>query len=449
VNPKKSFSVLLIIALHLAIGILVQTKMISMAFNILLFIFGFLMIVKSKNRNQEALLWSAYIVGSEVLFRMTKGLIFHEFPKYMVMVFLVAGMFVERKKHKASPIFLMYILMLFIGIAFSDIPYPEPIRKNITFNLSGPVLLGLSAIYFYGRKISISVLLRALFYLTLPIISIVSLLYFRTPSLKEIVFASGANFETSGGYGPNQVSTILGVGLFALVAHILLKKKFSTIIFIDILLLTYIFYRNLLTFSRGGLVTAILAILFFGVLIIYSRKDHALSFVKYIGIGVLFILSIGIYTSGVTGGMLENRYANKNSAGEEKADITTGRLTILNTELDAFYENPIFGMGVGTGKYRRLDSLGELVASHNEVSRLLGEHGLIGLLILMLLMITPLVNAWNQPIYAKAFLGAFYIFWFLTINHSAMRLSFPGFIYGLSLVTITLHDQSNLKPKLK
>lgn len=437
-KSKQKYKILFIIALHVSIGFFMQSPLFSKAFYFIVLLSGTFSIIKSKNINNEAALWAAYIVGSEVLFRMTNGLVFHEFPKYTVFLFLILGLWIEKRKQQIPPVYIYYILLLIIGISFSEIPFPESIRKNVIFNLSGPILLGVSAIYFYKRVIILNELLRILLYMTLPIISIVSLLYFKTPDIREIVFGGSANYATSGGYGPNQVSTALGIGIFTLVAHILLKKKLSSIFFIDVLLLFYIIYRNLLTFSRGGFVTAILAVIFFGMLIIYSRKDHVISFLKYLGIGFVLVLAIGIYTSDVTGGMLENRYANKNAKGVEKADITTGRLLLMNTELDAFYENPIFGMGVGSGKFRRLDKLGVKAASHNEVSRLLGEHGMIGLIILMLLMFTPLINAWKQPSYAKAFLGAFYIFWFLTINHSAMRIAFPSFIYGLSLITIKL-----------
>lgn len=426
-------------------GFFMQYREFSKALNILIFLIGFILIVKNKNKNGEAVLWAAYIVGSEVLFRMTKGLIFYELSKYMVFVFLITGMLVEKKKHEISPVYIIYILLLLVGIAFSEIPFPQSIRTNVIFNLSGPILLGVSGLYFFKRKIYVNNLLNILFWMALPIITMVSYLYFKTPDIKDIIFGGNASLSASGGYGPNQVSTILGVGSFVFIAHILLKKKFSTIFLIDILLLFYIIYRNLLTFSRGGFVTSIIAILFFGFFIIYSRKDRFLSFFKYVGIGLLFAISIGLYTSNITGGMLENRYTNKNARGEVKEDITTGRLLILNTELEAFYENPIFGMGVGSGKFRRVDSLGLKVASHNEISRLLGEHGLLGVVILILLLLIPIVNAWKQPPYAKAFLGAFYIFWFLTINHSAMRIALPSFIYGLSLISIELKKEKTLK----
>ena len=126
--------ILLIIALHIAMGFFMQSRELSKTLNILVFILGFIQIIKSKNINGEAMLWAAYIVGSEVLFRMTKGLFFHELPKYMVFVFLITGMLVERKKHPFSPIYIVYILLLLIGIAFSEIPFPESIRTNILFN---------------------------------------------------------------------------------------------------------------------------------------------------------------------------------------------------------------------------------------------------------------------------------------------------------------------------
>jgi len=53
-----------------------------------------------------------------------------------------------------------------------------------------------------------------------------------------------------------------------------------------------------------------------------------------------------------------------------------------------------------------------------------------------LLFFTPLPIIFGQDYLARAFLIAFYLFWFLTINHSAMRVAFPGWIYGLSLIQL-------------
>lgn len=423
---------------HLLLGFLLLFGPFAKFYALLIIPFGIYSIVRLKNSGEQAALFCAYLAGSDVLFRMAGAMLLHEMHKYGIIFLVCTAMWVENRRNHISPIYLMYILLLLVGITFSEIPFPESIRKNLLFNLSGPLSLGFAAIYFYKRTITLDKLLDIIFCLGLPVIAMISLLYFRTPSIEEIRFGGGANFEASGGFGPNQVSTILGVGAFIIVAHFLAKKKFSGYLLFDLLLLTYIFYRNLLTFSRGGFITAILAILFFGCFFIYGRNDRIKSLVKYLSIGVFLMSAIWLYTTDVTEGMIENRYTNKNARGQVKQDVTTGRADIFSSELNGLFENPIFGMGVGSGKFRRLDETGLIIASHNEVSRLLGEHGMLGIIILLILFLTPIGNAIKQPAYAKAFLGAFFIFWFLTINHSAMRVSFPGFIYALSLITITL-----------
>ena len=432
-----------LVVFHLLLGVLLSIGGFSKFYDLAIISVGFLSILKNKNSFEQAAMWSAYLAGSDVLFRMSGGMFFYEMHKYAIALFLITALIVEKKKSEVNPIFIFYILLLLIGIAFTDVPYPEPIRKAITFNLSGPISLGIAAIYFYKRQFTVSKLLDVIFYLALPTIAMLSLLYFKTPDIRDIAFGGSANFATSGGFGPNQVSTILGVGAFIIVAHLLFKKRFTAILFFDIFLVTYLFYRSLLTFSRGGLLTAIAAILFFATLFIYSKKDRMTSLFKYIGIVAFFGLAVWVYTSNVTGGMLENRYTNRNAKGVKKKDITTGRAALFNSELEGLFNNPIFGMGVGSGKFRRKENGGKLAASHNEMSRLLGEHGLIGILIISILICIPIINAWPQPSYAQAFLGAFFIFWFLTINHSAMRVSFPGFIYGLSLIRIKLNETNN------
>ena len=267
------------------------------------------------------------------------------------------------------------------------------------------------------------------------------MLFFKTPDLTDIVFSSDANFATSGGYGPNQVSTILGFGVFIFLVHLVFKKRITIAVLLDVLFFIYLIYRGLLTFSRGGMLTGLFAILAFSFFYIFSVKDKFNQLIKYMGIVLLFGVLLVSYTSYKTDGMLLNRYTNRNAAGEVKKDISTGRITLFVTEFEAFLDNPFFGLGVGGGKYYRQEKLDKLAASHNEVSRLLGEHGMIGVIVLILLLLIPAQHILNQPYLARAFLSAFLIFWFLTINHSAMRIAFPAFIYGMSVMIITFNNE--------
>jgi hypothetical protein len=65
---------------------------------------------------------------------------------------------------------------------------------------------------------------------------------------------------------------------------------------------------------------------------------------------------------------------------------------------------------------------------------MLAEHGTLGIVGLLILVITPLYlfAVDRQNILALSF----FVFWLLTINHAAMRLAAPAFIYALSLLKV-------------
>ena len=434
-NNKLTF-----IAVHILLGygstFLRGSLSLKLFWLLIIGIFIIYIIFKS-NRNEEAFLFAAYISSAEVFIRMSKAMILYETGKYSVILFLIIGIFVGKFKQKFSVALAFYLLLLLLGIVFTRVPEGEYIRKAIAFNLSGPFVLGIAGLYFYKRNITKENLSNALFFMLLPLFSMVSYLYFKTPDLREIVFAGAANFETSGGFGPNQVSTILGLGIFIISALILMNKRVTGYLLLDVFVLLYFVYRALLTFSRGGLITGVVAIISFVIFYTLFKKLSLGAFISYAGLTAVFIVSVWLYTSNITGGMLDNRYAGKNAKGVQKKDISSGRVAILNEQIASFVENPL-GIGVGNGKYKRLGAVGNLTpTSHNEVGRLIEEHGIIGFMILLLLLGLPLLNFWNMDNYNRAFTTAFYVFWFLTINHSAMRIAFPGFIYGLSLIHIT------------
>ncbi len=440
-DKSSAHTRLFLAVFHVVLGVLLLSGLVAKTYSILLVFFGVLYIIRNKNENNEAIYWSAYLVGAEVLFRMAGGMVFYEFPKYAVLLFLFVGLTVEKRNHHISVSYIVYVLLLLIGIAFVNIPFNESIRTTIAFNLSGPVVLGVSAIYFYKRPIPINTLLNMLFIMGLPIISMASLLYFKTPDIDEIVFGGVSNRTASGGYGANQVATLLGIGVFIFAVHLFFKKRFFSSFIVDILMLMYLIFRGLVTLSRGGMITAFIAIGIFTFYFTLASKNKVINFAKYIGLTVVFGIVLVVYTSEATGGMLINRYTNKNARGVAKEDMSAGRVMIFKSELEGLFENPFFGLGVGGGKYYRIENLGVEVASHNELSRLLGEHGMIGVIILLLLITIPTKHILNQPYLARAFLASFLIFWFLTINHSAMRIAFPGFIYGLSVAVIVFNEK--------
>ena len=141
---------------------------------------------------------------------------------------------------------------------------------------------------------------------------------------------------------------------------------------------------------------------------------------------------VWVVSSIQTSGFLDKRYANQDAAGREKEDVTTGRIDLLAFEIGEFMEHPFLGIGVGKVKEERMSETGVEAASHSEMSRIIAEHGLLGVIAFLILLLTPLVYRLNNK--TNLFFYSFYIFWLLTINHSAMRIAAPSFIYALSLL---------------
>jgi hypothetical protein len=435
---KISHNKLLFISIHLLLGFISTVFPIGKIYTLLIIVTGIIIILITRNKNEEALYLLSYLVGAEIFIRATNGAILYETGKYGLILFSLLGIFLGPIKGKISTSLLIYILLLSIGIIFTQVPPGESIRKAIAFNLSGPISLAIFALYCNFRHITIKELNQLLFFLLLPIFSMISLAYFKTPSLEDLVFTTSSNFATSGGFGPNQVSTMIGVGTFIIAIFIILRVQLSKYLFLDIIFLAYFTYRGLLTFSRGGMLTAGAALVaFIGCIVLHKRLTFK-KLILYTSVSFALFIGVWLYTTNITGGLISNRYAGKNVKGVQKKDASAGRGTIFERQLENFYESPIFGIGVGNGKYKRMDSNVKITAAaHNEISRLFEEQGLLGFIALLILLFKPLVNIYFGTMYQKSFLISFYLFWFLTINHSAMRLAFPSFIYGLSLIKIT------------
>ena len=402
-----------------------------------------ILLLKNKNRNNEALMAAAYFAGAEIFLRMTNGVIFYETGKYTVILFLFIGMLFKGTSSKTTP-FWIYLLILFPGVilASQTLSYDIDFRKAVAFNLSGPVCLGICAIYCYYKKISKRNYEKVLVMLLMPVFANMVYLYLYTPSIQETVINLSANYISSGGYGPNQVSSVMGLGAFLLMTRLFVVKN-KMVNAIDLLLLALMSYRAIITFSRGGVLTALLCAAAFIALLYYKqsgRERSRLRFKLLILGGIL--LGSWLFTSLQTSGLIINRYTNRDALGRTKGDITTGRAELFEEEISGFYHNPVLGIGVGKGKEFREEELGVEAASHNEVSRLLAEHGMFGLAAILILIFVPLLF-WLRFKNNYYFL-AFVAFWFLTINHSAMRIALPAVVYGLALLYIVDNKEQEI-----
>ena len=435
------------LAFHIVLGLLVHFvgSFVFVYFAIFLAI-GTYWLVKNNDRDFQTLTLILYVVGLEVLFRMRSDGAMYDLGKYSVIYFCILSFGFIRINLKAWPYFLILILFIpGIVLTVNTFFFEIDVRKKIMFNLLGPFSMIFASLYAYNKPISLNRLNECLFAAAGPLVSILTLIIIYTPSNKDEVFSSTtSNFATSGGFGPNQMSVILGFGIFIFFIQFFFNTKDKLFSYLSLFLVFVFAYRGLITFSRGGMLTALMMVLAFCYMVFKLLNRQARS--KFLGVfSLLVVLVIGawMYSSYQTGGLIEKRYNNQDAAGRVKESRMSGREDIMETDLKFFEENPIFGVGPGIGGMMRDDEGLTGVQAHSEPTRLLAEHGMFGLIILLLLVFVPLLKYFRFRQYHHIYFFPFLIFWGLTINHAATRIVAPGVLYALTLLNVYIKNEED------
>lgn len=419
-----------LVLFHISIGALIAfCPFFSKVYAILIILIGFWVVIKSKNKNDEVLYVIAYIVGSEVFLRTTFGNPCHEYGKYFMLSFTLLGFFYKGIPKFRNP-YWFYLTLILPAIFISTLTLTEGLRIKILYEILGPICLGVLALYTYKREISLNRINAILNVIALPIVTTCVFLIIKYSEKTETLSSYGSNFYFSGNFGPNQMATALGLGLFIYFLKIQLETYSKKILYINLIIFCVIYYRGLLTFSRGGIITSLIVI-FSIILTMYIglKKDQIQN--TRIAVSLFLLPLIFMITSYYTENKLSERYSIPTEVSIKKG----GRYLQVKTDINRFKENPIFGVGVGVAKRQRSEIESKrVINTHVESTRMLSEHGILGMLSLIILIFYPLKLYRNnlQNIYVIPFL----IFWFLTINHSATRIAAPSFIYALALLQI-------------
>jgi hypothetical protein len=431
----------LVLILHIAIGLgslLTQWVSIMWFYFILLTNFGYLM---QKQKPFYAIALITYLASFEILFRMVYAtpIVPYEIGKYILvggfglLLFSVSG---------RSPLGWVMLACILPG-CFYD--YSDEVSfANIVFNAFGLIALALGIISCSSISITLKELKILLRLLVFPLISCLTYIYIRTPDYEDISFDLGANFETSGGFGSNQVSTILGLGCAIIFILIILKWQLTVVRGADIGLFFLFGFQGLLTFSRGGVVGAVIAIVSFIYIISLSsnyikNKYRVPNFLNYL-IPLIFLGFFAFDTANdITGGNLMLRYQGETAgtlAGAKEKDLnalTSNRLNIFREDLELWQEYPVTGVGVGASRYMR--NMTEDVVAHVELSRMLSEHGILGMLFFLLIIVVYFVyvNTTSQPVF-KAIMTSLFVLALYSTFHAATRTYVTPLLMSISVL---------------
>lgn len=403
------------------------------------------------NRFQFIFYLLTYNLGIEIIGRMANlsPMIPWELCKYITGPLVLSGLILEGFK-KSNPIAGLLVAMLCLpAILVSD----EEMER-IVFATFGLLSSGFVLMYLWDRRFTIEQLLDGLRFLLYPLISVLIYITLDTPSFSELEFALGANFDTTGGFGSNQISTILGLGAVLIAMVFFSGKRLFVYQWIDIGLIGYFLFRGLISFSRGGVLSAIVAFVVFFLLVSRAKEIHhyglkirkiSMKNMAFFLVGVAVVFFVADY---VTKGALLLRYQGETSgtlSGEKEITLntlTTGRFDILVSDIEMWLDHPVWGVGGGISSTYRVNYGVHEIAAHTEYSRVLAEHGLWGLFILLILnFYIPWIIFSQRNRVEAAFVMAFFIIAVLTTFHAGMRTFTTPLLLGMSVIRITPDPQ--------
>ena len=413
---------------------------------ILFFIIALVQIFSNKNKNGEAHLFAVFFTSFELFSRMGRSFLPHEISKYTIVILISAGLLFTHKRRNSNGLIILFILLFLPSITLIDTSDKLWIQVLVT-TILGPIAIGMSILYFFNyqiNKIDIINISRAFL---IPMIAIVAYLFGNGTSITSLseVSSLSSNAELAGNYGPNQVSVMMGAAYGILLFSYFFNYRIIPNKLLEIGLLLATILRGFLTFSRGGVIVPMIAFVLCMVLIIMRSREKKY-FKKIIPIVFIGISIYGIFALSnlLTNDSLSKRYKGETALTEKTGEVDnlSGRDQIMIIDLEIFRDNLLIGVGPGMAKsLRYYYGFSTSVSAHIEFSRILAEHGLLGLFAIIIYIISFLGRKSNWKEFPEEHFFLLFIWWigFLTSNHNSLRLGATCIFLGMVFSKITLN----------
>ena len=378
----------------------------------------------------------AYIAGAEVLWRMTESAPVYEYGKYASVAIMLLALLRSRARLRLLP--TLYLLLLLPSSVFTLQGAPFHIaREQISFNLSGPLALALAVTFFANVSMTRRDVVALALTLCGPIAAIAAISVVATSGLDPSAFQGESVHAVAAGFGPNQVSSVLGLGVLAGFLLLLSRLLPLRLVWVTVALTAVFATQSILTFSRGGVALALGSIAAGSLPLVRPRRSRTQLALYLSGFALVFALVVWPAVSEFTGGRVDARYRDT---------TTSGRMDIVRADLETWQHNFWLGVGPGMTLVHRL-SLGWGASAHTEFTRLLAEHGVLGLLALACLLLLALGSARvRSDAFARGTVIAFLTWALLFMSINAMRTVAPAFVFGLACAVIRPWERPEASP---
>jgi O-antigen ligase len=430
----KLFTVSTVVALlgfHAVLGLVAEAAPVVATVHGILVGGTLLVLAAVSKRVDRIFAITVYASLCDLFWRMTGSKAPWEFSKYLLIVGSVAILlrFARPWTRAAIPITFLACLVPGLVMTVMSNGVVEGKDQIADFGL-GAIALGVAVLAFRQLVISETEGWNLGWIMLAPIMTALAITLRSSLRLGVDAFNGESSFAATGGFGPNQVSSALGLGILICVL-LALQRRGAQYLGILVGLGFLLTWATFVTFSRGGLYTVVIAggaLLLVGV---WSRGHRFRSGVT-IAVAVVGLFMMYSSVNDFSGSWLDTRYE-----GGNRAEATTGRSDLVEQDVGIFLAHPIWGVGIGgSDRYHRLAGHVDPV-THTEQARLLAEHGLFGLTGIGLLLAMAVGgfresrSQWN-----RMFVVATFAWGFTTMLHAATRLGAVSLLIALSQLRI-------------
>lgn len=325
----------------------------------------------------------AYLPAAEITWRQARAPVPYLGVPYLLTALSVL-LLVTSYRHLARPgrLALFYVLLLVPSSIVTISVAGENSREAIAFALSGP--FALAALVMICSQIGIEPWFqrRLLWVMAIsgtgPLVIALTRINEYVAATGSLTFGTESNFLTAGGFGPVQVSSVMGMTvLVSVLLYLMETEPVPKLLAVSIGLLAGV--QSFLTFSRGGMFATAFAL---AALALSQAADRQNRRRVLVAVGAVFAVGYFVVVPRIdafTEGRFQERFTDTRSA----------RTSLASSDLELFRENPVFGVGPGMSRYRRLsyevcqlrdDRCRNEGSSHTEFTRMPAEHGISGVL---------------------------------------------------------------------
>ncbi|MCB1038290.1 MAG: O-antigen ligase family protein [Acidimicrobiales bacterium] len=412
------------------------------------FIVGLILYAAARRSAELFLLLAAYLTGAEIVWRQARSPVPYQLAPYlMILISVLAVILLFPSINGLGRRALLYVGLLLPSLALTISATSGNARQLIAFSLAGPFAIAFLVVWLSQVGVAPWLYRRLLWTMAIagvgPLTVAVTNLNDYLGTGEQLVFSDASNFTASGGFGPVQVSSSLGLTVLACILLTLVEPEFLNRVLAGLVGFAA-GVQSLLTFSRGGMFSTAFAVAALALVIANNPQGR-----RRVATVVVIVFALGYFVviprlDAFTQGAFKERFTNTES----------GRTDLATSDVDVFKRNPIFGVGPGMTKYQRLsyevcelrnDRCADEASSHTEFTRMMSEHGTVG----VASMVVLLSLAWAAIARADQdrFLPVAFIIWALAqMFYANIRIVAVAFAFGLAFVQVIREDDPEVDP---